>query len=171
MLHEAAAGGHEPHAQQGAGASGYQGCVFARLIARYVLSDSVACVCTGANILVTKDHVVKIADFGLARRMLDPKTLLRMGACNMRLMTKCKVVTAWWRPPEIFLGDDKYGASVDMWSVGAVLGELLAGACSCVLSRTVAAAPCALGYLQLPRVLPRCWPRGLEPLTLHHTTH
>lgn len=79
---------------------------------------------SGGNILVTKSHVVKLADFGLIRRL--PRQLDKMSKLGMRLLTP-KVVTPWWRPPELFLGDERYTDKVDMWSVGALFGELLAG--------------------------------------------
>ena len=36
-----------------------------------------------------------------------------------------RVVTLWYRPPEVLLGSEFYDEAVDMWSVGCVLGELL----------------------------------------------
>jgi len=36
-----------------------------------------------------------------------------------------KVVTRWYRSPELLLGLENYDASIDMWSVGCILGELL----------------------------------------------
>ena len=33
----------------------------------------------------------------------------------------------WYRAPEILLGSTKYTKGVDMWSIGCILGELLAG--------------------------------------------
>ncbi|GFS45992.1 protein kinase superfamily protein [Actinidia rufa] len=38
-----------------------------------------------------------------------------------------RVVTLWYRPPELLLGSTNYGASVDMWSVGCVFAELFIG--------------------------------------------
>lgn len=38
-----------------------------------------------------------------------------------------KVITLWYRPPEILLGATRYGAPVDMWSAGCILAELLLG--------------------------------------------
>ena len=35
------------------------------------------------------------------------------------------VVTSWYRPPELFLGEHYYGPEIDMWSVGCILVELL----------------------------------------------
>ena len=36
-----------------------------------------------------------------------------------------RVVTRWYRPPELLLGATTYDYSVDMWSFGCILGELL----------------------------------------------
>ena len=36
-----------------------------------------------------------------------------------------KVVTRWYRSPDVLLGSTNYGASIDMWSVWCILGELL----------------------------------------------
>jgi len=38
------------------------------------------------------------------------------------------VITLWYRPPELLLGATKYGCEVDMWSVGCIIGEILARA-------------------------------------------
>jgi cyclin-dependent kinase 10 len=35
------------------------------------------------------------------------------------------VVTVWYRSPELLLGTSRYTPSVDMWSAGLILGELL----------------------------------------------
>ena len=37
------------------------------------------------------------------------------------------VATRWYRAPEILLGSQKYTTAVDIWSVGCIMGELLAG--------------------------------------------
>ncbi|EKX72336.1 protein kinase domain containing protein [Theileria equi strain WA] len=69
-----------------------------------------------ANILMNLDGQVKIADFGLARQM----PYLPSGLTN-------RVVTLWYRSPELLLGDVQYSYSVDIWSVGCILCELVAG--------------------------------------------
>lgn len=69
----------------------------------------------GANLLITKDGMLKIADFGLARSYNDTSVPL----------TK-KVITLWYRPPEVLLESDKYGAPADIWSVGCIFAELMA---------------------------------------------
>lgn len=38
-----------------------------------------------------------------------------------------KVITLWYRPPELLLGETKYGTSVDIWSAGCILAELILG--------------------------------------------
>ena len=37
------------------------------------------------------------------------------------------VATRWYRAPEILLGCSDYNKSVDMWSVGTILGEMFLG--------------------------------------------
>lgn len=36
-----------------------------------------------------------------------------------------KVVTLWYRAPEILLGSKTYAPPVDLWSVGTILGEMV----------------------------------------------
>ncbi|KAG6408132.1 hypothetical protein SASPL_131135 [Salvia splendens] len=59
----------------------------------------------------------QIADFGLAY-FTRPKT--REPLTN-------RVVTLWYRPPELLLGSTNYGGEVDLWSVGCVFAELFMG--------------------------------------------
>jgi len=69
------------------------------------------------NILVTNKGELKICDFGLARQYGDP-----VGTYTQL------VVTLWYRAPELLLGAKKYGPAIDVWSLGCIFGELLAGA-------------------------------------------
>eukprot|EP01039_Chlorochromonas_danica_P007969 gene7969-8790_t len=69
------------------------------------------------NLLYTDSGLLKLADFGLARRVSHPPP---------QDLT-AKVVTLWYRAPEVLLGTTSYSFPVDIWSVGCVLGELLAG--------------------------------------------
>lgn len=57
---------------------------------------------------------VKLGDFGLARLY---------NAEESRPYTN-KVITLWYRPPELLLGEERYGPAVDVWSCGCILGEL-----------------------------------------------
>jgi cyclin-dependent kinase 12/13 len=58
---------------------------------------------------------IKLADFGLAR--------LYNAKDKARPYTN-KVITLWYRPPELLLGEERYGPSIDVWSCGCILGEL-----------------------------------------------
>ncbi|KAG0339805.1 Cdc2- kinase [Podila humilis] len=63
---------------------------------------------------IKKPYAPSEADFGLARSFGMPS----------RPMTP-KVVTLWYRAPELLLGDPSYTTAVDMWSAGCIFGELL----------------------------------------------
>jgi len=66
------------------------------------------------NLLVSSEGHIKLADFGLARCYNLPA----------RTYTH-EVITLWYRPPEILLGDKHYGSAVDMWSLGCIFAEML----------------------------------------------
>lgn len=70
----------------------------------------------GSNLLINNEGILKIADFGLAA-FYDPE--------HKQPMTS-RVVTLWYRPPELLLGATHYGVGVDLWSAGCILAELLA---------------------------------------------
>lgn len=67
-----------------------------------------------ANILVGKDGQLKIADFGLAR----------FYAKRRQLDYTNRVITIWYRSPELLLGETQYGPAVDIWSAACVLVEI-----------------------------------------------
>ncbi|KAL9691848.1 hypothetical protein QQ045_012275 [Rhodiola kirilowii] len=71
----------------------------------------------GSNLLIDNEGILKLADFGLARLFASDQ--------NANLTNR--VITLWYRSPELLLGATKYGAAVDMWSVGCIFAELLYG--------------------------------------------
>ena len=83
-----------------------------------------------ANLLIDRDGVIKLADFGLARAFGIP----------CRLYTH-EIATLYYRAPEILLGinlisshywcsttvcigSSKYSCPVDMWAIGTILAEM-----------------------------------------------
>ncbi|KAK5128468.1 hypothetical protein LTR85_003136 [Meristemomyces frigidus] len=68
-----------------------------------------------SNILMNNRGEIKLADFGMARFVGDP------APTNLTQL----VVTLWYRAPELLLGAKDYDASIDMWSLGCIFGELL----------------------------------------------
>lgn len=77
-----------------------------------------------ANILLDPHGVVKIADFGLARIYHGRRPIKGQGPGGGERNYTSLVVTRWYRPPELLLGERKYTTAVDMWGVGCVFGEL-----------------------------------------------
>ncbi|XP_008791720.2 probable serine/threonine-protein kinase At1g54610 [Phoenix dactylifera] len=71
----------------------------------------------GSNLLIDNSGILKLADFGLAS-FFDP---------DHRHPLTSRVVTLWYRPPELLLGASNYGVAVDLWSTGCILAELYAG--------------------------------------------
>lgn len=77
-----------------------------------------------ANLLIDTEGVLKIADFGLARIYHGSPPVIGEGPGGGQRLYTGLVVTRWYRPPEILLGERKYTTAVDMWGVGCVFGEL-----------------------------------------------
>ncbi|XP_010455394.1 PREDICTED: probable serine/threonine-protein kinase At1g09600 [Camelina sativa] len=71
----------------------------------------------GSNLLVNNDGVLKIGDLGLAN-FYHPEQ-------DQPLTSR--VVTLWYRAPELLLGATEYGPGIDLWSVGCILTELFLG--------------------------------------------
>lgn len=66
------------------------------------------------NILLTADGYIRIADYGLATRLIDG---------NKRPNAACG--TPGYKAPEVYLGE-KYGFPADMWALGAIIFEVVA---------------------------------------------
>nr|XP_019044313.1 CMGC/CDK/CRK7 protein kinase [Kwoniella bestiolae CBS 10118]OCF23243.1 CMGC/CDK/CRK7 protein kinase [Kwoniella bestiolae CBS 10118] len=68
----------------------------------------------GSNILLNSKGELKLADFGLARlfskKHLDDYTN--------------RVITLWYRSPELLMGETVYRCEVDMWSAGCIVLEI-----------------------------------------------
>jgi CTD kinase subunit alpha len=67
-----------------------------------------------ANILVSNTGLLKLADFGLARFYAKRR---QQDYTN-------RVITIWYRPPELLLGETQYGPAVDIWSAASVFVEM-----------------------------------------------
>lgn len=66
-----------------------------------------------SNLLINHKGQLKIADWGLARSWNE----------EMKQLTN-KVITLWYRPPELLLGSYDYTTKIDMWSVGCIVAEM-----------------------------------------------
>ncbi|VUZ54488.1 unnamed protein product [Hymenolepis diminuta] len=68
------------------------------------------------NILITENGTLKIADFGLARQVCLPVTSFGT-----------RVVTLWYKSPELLLDLSTYGKEIDVWSAGCIVYEMMMG--------------------------------------------
>eukprot|EP00970_Alexandrium_tamarense_P002505 scaffold358_cov207-Alexandrium_tamarense.AAC.35 len=66
-----------------------------------------------SNLLINRRGELKIADWGLARSWNS----------EMKRLTN-RVITLWYRPPELLLGCINYSTKIDMWSVGCIIAEM-----------------------------------------------
>lgn len=100
-----------------------QGLAYLHDVAQVVHRDM-----KGSNILIDKHGRVKLADFGLARSIKGTgyDGSLAGSSRILPIMTN-RVITLWFRPPEILLGSDTYGPEVDIWGLGCIFAELILG--------------------------------------------
>ncbi|KAG6592371.1 putative serine/threonine-protein kinase, partial [Cucurbita argyrosperma subsp. sororia] len=70
-----------------------------------------------SNLLIDNNGVLKIADFGLATSFHPDR----------KQPLTSRVVTLWYRAPELLLGATQYGPAIDLWSCGCIVAELFAG--------------------------------------------
>jgi serine/threonine protein kinase len=59
-----------------------------------------------SNVLINNKGDVKLSDFGLAKH------------CNFKNLMTNKVVTIWYRAPELLLGEKQYDSAIDIWALG-----------------------------------------------------
>eukprot|EP00598_Pedospumella_elongata_P006572 CAMPEP_0184974362 /NCGR_PEP_ID=MMETSP1098-20130426/5885_1 /TAXON_ID=89044 /ORGANISM="Spumella elongata, Strain CCAP 955/1" /LENGTH=415 /DNA_ID=CAMNT_0027496943 /DNA_START=6 /DNA_END=1250 /DNA_ORIENTATION=- len=69
-----------------------------------------------SNLLYSNKGFLAVCDFGLARKYGSPLAPYTF-----------EVITLWYRPPELLLGQRTYSTAVDMWSVGCIFAEMLTG--------------------------------------------
>lgn len=67
-----------------------------------------------SNLLMTDAGILKIGGFGLARKYGVPS----------HPMTP-RVVTLWYRAPELLFGSETHTTAIDIWACACILGELL----------------------------------------------
>lgn len=68
-----------------------------------------------SNVLIFSDRSAKICDFGLACKGKPTMSVDR------------ELVTLWYRPPELLMGESTYSPKVDEWGVGCILLEMMIG--------------------------------------------
>lgn len=69
----------------------------------------------GSNILLDRRGNLKLADFGLARTI---------DLSNPKAHYTNRVITLWYRPPELLLGATIYSTAIDVWGIGCLLVEM-----------------------------------------------
>ena len=69
------------------------------------------------NLLLSKNGVVKLCDFGFARGTRKQK--------NYQYTDY--VSTRWYRAPELLVGESAYNESIDVWAVGCIFAEIYSG--------------------------------------------
>ena len=68
------------------------------------------------NVLVdTSSHILKLCDFGSAKQLIQ-------GEPNIAY-----ICSRYYRAPELIFGYTNYNCSIDVWSVGCVIAELMLG--------------------------------------------
>jgi len=69
-----------------------------------------------SNLLLSKDGVIKVCDFGLARADTEKDAPFTL-----------QISTKWYKALEVLLGEKKYNRKIDIWALGAIVAELLSG--------------------------------------------
>ena len=66
------------------------------------------------NMLLSKEGVMKLCDFGFARHLEGPNAIY-----------SDYVATRWYRAPELLLGLQQYTSAVDIWALGKVIFDII----------------------------------------------
>ena len=109
-----------------------------------------------ANILITKNGVLKLADFGLARAFSMAK--------GQAIRYTNRVVTLWYRPPELLLGERNYGPPIDLWGAGCIMAEMWTR--SPIMQGSTEQHQLTLISQLCGSITPEVWP-GVESLELY----
>lgn len=80
-----------------------------------------------ANLLLSPTGRLWLADFGLARLMPQMPQREEGNDEPEPPQMSGQVATRWYRAPELLYGARAYTSAIDLWSAGAIFGELLAG--------------------------------------------
>lgn len=76
------------------------------------------------NILLYGNDLLKLADFGMARSGL-PTYIDGKYDSSLDPDLTTEVATFWYRSPELLLGTKKYSYTLDNWSMGCVIAEMI----------------------------------------------
>jgi len=72
------------------------------------------------NMLLSRNGVLKICDFGFARQLLQTDVVQGTPLTEY-------VSTRWYRAPELLVGLPNYTNAVDVWAIGCIFVELVTG--------------------------------------------
>lgn len=74
-----------------------------------------------ANLLINKNGILKLGDFGLSRIYFNETKK------SGERPYSAQVASRFYRAPEILYGSQHYGPMIDIWAAGCVFGEMLRG--------------------------------------------
>lgn len=76
-----------------------------------------------------------------------------------------RVVTLWYRPPELLLGDRNYGPPIDLWGAGCIMAEMWTR--SPIMQGNTEQQQLTLISQLCGSITPEVWP-GVENLDLYN---